>query len=329
MIDLLVSASAYSQNWLMMEDDCDQNPYEALQKKWDDIFEKELSLFVRQDAKLFLQNTKFVFFLISIAAKEADLITTLRRVNYEGVIEELNQHYNLDLTSDTPFEVIRSQIQDILIEKSDEVTEDTLQIFMEILKSPQEIMTRIANALQTLYPLFKDRFFTDQSYQDIDAEIAVCNQQLLETPEEFIRQITLVNYSDQTKVLDNFKYYILYVTSESVLFLHSHRILLFGVSIRGQIEKEARRVDLQAFIKLISDPTRYDILKLLNKQKWYGNELAKHFNLTPATISHHLNKFITLRLIRAESGPQNKIYFDLDQEELRRILKDIERDLLS
>ncbi len=329
MIDLLVSASAYTQNWLITEDDADQTPYENLQKKWDTIFDTELTLFVRQDAKLFLKNTKFVFFLISMASKQDHLTAFLRSLDYQGVLEELNFHYGLPLTKDQNLTDIRTLIKEILIEKSDEVTEDTLQIFMEILNAPHEIMNRISNALDILYPLFKERFFTPESYADIEKEMSICNQQLLDTPEQFVKQVTMVNYSDQTKALEDFRYYILYVTSESVIFLHSHHILLFGVDVRGQIEKEARRVDLQAFIKLISDPTRYEILKLLNKQKWYGNELAKHFNLTPATISHHLNKFIVLRLIRAESGPQNKIFFDLDQDELRRILKDIERDLLN
>jgi len=217
MIDLLVSASSYTQNWLSTDDDSDQNPYETLQKKWDELFDKELSLFVRQDAKLFLQNTKFVFFLISIASKNDDLISTLKKLDYNGIIAELNEHYGLMLTPDLPHDVIRSQIKEVLIEKSDEVTEDTLQIFMEILRSPQEILMRIANALHTLFPLFKDRFFTEGSAKEIEAEIAICNQQLLETPEQFVRQITLVNYSDQTKVLHDFKYYILYVTSEDII----------------------------------------------------------------------------------------------------------------
>lgn len=329
MIDLLVSASTYVQDLRQAEDEIDQPNCEAQRKKWEILFDKELTLFVRQDTKLFFKNMAFVIFLIRLAAHQDHLIDYLRTIDRETMLFELNAHYSTDLNPKSSIEKIQSTLRDALTDKSIDTIEDTLQIYMEILRSPQEVLTRIANALEILFPLFCQYFLSETAYQEIDAELAICNKQLQETPEDFVKQVTLVNYSDQTKVLPDFKYFILYGACEEVIFLHSVHILLFGISVRTHVEKEARRVDLQAFIKLISDPTRYDILKLLNKQKWYGNELAKHFNLTPATISHHLNKFIVLRLIRAESGPQNKIYFELDIDELKRILKDIERDLLS
>lgn len=41
--------------------------------------------------------------------------------------------------------------------------------------------------------------------------------------------------------------------------------------------------------KALSDPTRRQILKLLNKREMTAGEIAERFDVTGATISHHLS----------------------------------------
>ncbi len=46
---------------------------------------------------------------------------------------------------------------------------------------------------------------------------------------------------------------------------------------------------LQDTIKALSDPTRRKILEMLKKQSMAAGEIGKEFDMTGATLSHHLS----------------------------------------
>ena len=47
---------------------------------------------------------------------------------------------------------------------------------------------------------------------------------------------------------------------------------------------------MQETLKALSDPVRRDILELLKSGRLPAGEIAKHFTLSAATISHHLSQ---------------------------------------
>ncbi|WP_370570291.1 hypothetical protein [Sphaerochaeta sp. S2] len=57
--------------------------------------------------------------------------------------------------------------------------------------------------------------------------------------------------------------------------------------------------------------------------------MAKTFNITPATMSYHINKLYGLGLIHVEQGEQNKLYLELDKERLTYLLSQIKDDLIK
>jgi DNA-binding transcriptional ArsR family regulator len=73
-------------------------------------------------------------------------------------------------------------------------------------------------------------------------------------------------------------------------------------------------------LKTISDPTRYQILSLLNQTTYYGQELADRLELSLATISHHMELLVVgAKVVKMElSG--NKAYYKLNREELAKCL---------
>jgi DNA-binding transcriptional ArsR family regulator len=52
-------------------------------------------------------------------------------------------------------------------------------------------------------------------------------------------------------------------------------------------------------LKALSDPTRREILSLLKTEPHSAGEISAHFNLTDATISHHLSALRKAGLIEA------------------------------
>ena len=58
----------------------------------------------------------------------------------------------------------------------------------------------------------------------------------------------------------------------------------------------------------LADPTRRRILKLLQEKEMSAGEIAKYFDMTKPSISHHLNVLKSSGLVLDERQGQNIIY---------------------
>ena len=71
--------------------------------------------------------------------------------------------------------------------------------------------------------------------------------------------------------------------------------------------------------KALSDPTRREILQLLRQGALPAGEIAEHFNMTGATISHHLSVLKNAGLVDAERRG-TYIYYEINLSVLEEIL---------
>lgn len=65
---------------------------------------------------------------------------------------------------------------------------------------------------------------------------------------------------------------------------------------------------MQHVFKAISDPTRRQILKLLQDGSRTAGELAEAFDVSKASMSHHFNVLKAAELIRSERRGQHIVY---------------------
>jgi len=65
---------------------------------------------------------------------------------------------------------------------------------------------------------------------------------------------------------------------------------------------------LNAIFKALSDPTRRKILELLTEGDMNAGDIADHFPITKASISHHLGILKEADLIMSEREGQTIIY---------------------
>lgn len=72
-------------------------------------------------------------------------------------------------------------------------------------------------------------------------------------------------------------------------------------------------------MKALSDPTRRAILNLLKSGSKTAGELAGNFEMTGATISHHLSTLKKADLVK-ESKQKNFIYYSLNASVLEEVL---------
>jgi DNA-binding transcriptional ArsR family regulator len=64
----------------------------------------------------------------------------------------------------------------------------------------------------------------------------------------------------------------------------------------------------QKQFKALADAQRRRILRLLQQGPMSAGEIATHFEVTGATLSHHLAQLKTAELVRSETRGQQRIY---------------------
>ena len=80
-------------------------------------------------------------------------------------------------------------------------------------------------------------------------------------------------------------------------------------------------------LKLLSDHSKFEILKLLRHKSMYGQEICEQLNLSKATISHHMAalssaNFITIR------EEKNRLYYDINETFINDLLQHLSKELL-
>jgi ArsR family transcriptional regulator len=65
---------------------------------------------------------------------------------------------------------------------------------------------------------------------------------------------------------------------------------------------------LDSVFKALSDKSRRQILKLLREKDLSAGEIAKSFNISKPSLSHHLNILKQANLVQTERQGQNIIY---------------------
>lgn len=77
---------------------------------------------------------------------------------------------------------------------------------------------------------------------------------------------------------------------------------------------------LQETMKALADPTRREILKLLRENTLNAGEISEKFEMTSATISHHLSILKDAKLILQEKRGKY-IYYEINTSILDDVLQ--------
>ncbi len=77
---------------------------------------------------------------------------------------------------------------------------------------------------------------------------------------------------------------------------------------------------MNAVFKALNDPTRREILELLQRRDMTAGEIVDQFNITGPSISHHLDLLKQAGLVTAEKQGQY-IYYSLNTTVVDEIMK--------
>ncbi|GMG62498.1 autorepressor SdpR family transcription factor [Tetragenococcus halophilus] len=78
-------------------------------------------------------------------------------------------------------------------------------------------------------------------------------------------------------------------------------------------------MSFEASFKALSDPVRREILQMLKDRRLSAGEISRHFDMTAATVSYHLNILKKAGLVWEEKE-KNFIYYDLNTSILEELM---------
>ena len=78
-------------------------------------------------------------------------------------------------------------------------------------------------------------------------------------------------------------------------------------------------MSMQDTLQALADPTRREILNLLNQSRMSAGEISNHFSISGAAVSRHLSVLKEADLIRNEREGKY-IYYELNATVLEEIL---------
>lgn len=95
------------------------------------------------------------------------------------------------------------------------------------------------------------------------------------------------------------------------------------VFLLGNWKKERgfQGAELVSSLKALGDETRLKIINKVAERPMYIQQLAEELDLTPATISHHINLLLRSQLINliVEADKAKKIYYEVNRDKLREL----------
>ncbi|MGE5629958.1 MAG: ArsR/SmtB family transcription factor [Caulobacteraceae bacterium] len=216
-----------------------------------------------------------------------------------------------------------------LISDMDDKSDEEKEKLGECVDNPSEIKSRLHLLMTQFY---------EKCYKSIEgrllkeSELAKLRYEklFLADPEYFYREF-LNKFSEfEHKEL---VIHVSYFTQIRLwLFLMKPHNQVLWVSLGIYTEHYPRKVFItsrvQKFVKLLSDKKRFEIVELLGRKPHYVYELAAELELTPPTVSYHLNALSDLNLVYVERN-NNKTYYSLNREAVSELLENAAEILLK
>ncbi len=97
-------------------------------------------------------------------------------------------------------------------------------------------------------------------------------------------------------------------------------MIIEDIDWESPAKEEYRLNELVPVWKALGEQSKAEILMFVRDRPAYGSEIAKKFGLTTATVSHHMNRLLNLRLVQAELR-DGKVYYQVRKERLAEVFE--------
>jgi DNA-binding transcriptional ArsR family regulator len=263
-----------------------------------DLSERERDIFFFEELTKEMNENDFYE---KIGNEEIGIVVsdTERMRNIFSYIQEM------DLNSES-----REFIQNCYLHRDSYAEEITkyLNSAITIIKQHQDELMGVANQWEAYW---KDTI-------DADKFFVKCNQVVTNTLVEEKEIVVLPSFIQCAVVWISIENPILPNSNRLLSVCRMGVIILDDFNMQSKVKEEYQMEENQKKLKLLADKSKFDILLFIKEQPAYGSEIAKHFGLTTATVSHHMSLLLEEQLISVEQR-NKKIYYSINQSVLQNL----------
>lgn len=124
---------------------------------------------------------------------------------------------------------------------------------------------------------------------------------------------------------DEYEFYYIYSLYPYTLRVSNDKRNVMLMSLVGKVwDEEVKVKSIQKKMKLLVDPNRMKLLRMIYGNPMFGKEIAKALECTTATVSHHLDLLRKEGLIHEERDKNTK-YFSTNQVAFDRLLNEYQQ----
>lgn len=187
------------------------------------------------------------------------------------------------------------------------------QNFIDTLEAFSDIYERVAPRVDEIYQREVKYFLEDMNDE-----------------ETFRNSFLMIQFDGSTDLLKSIdvcvtvipEFYLLYMLSED----HAKLTLVVGFGMRKYaIEQEVTLA--QEVFKTLGDPTKLLMIQLAAKEPYCAKDFSDRFELSKATISHHINILLSLKLFTLNLQEGKKLYYSTNKALLKRLFENFISDL--
>lgn len=302
--------------------------------EWREKVEKEISPFLSSDVEELFKYTAPMNFLRE-AVLRFELETPEKLCDWLGS-EHIHEALNLmrelfELGESDPFTLDAARLEaayerhDSLLHTS--VSEEVAVVLYAV-RYPEAFLRRLKMVLTEFYEAFvKDEL--PKALELLKPKRDEHQRLLDEDAQKFLNQITMDNFSSLYSPDQAVRIVLCYFANRFIsLNTKKCNIIIYGFDVEQLFRNfdSARVVD--QYLKALADPKRAAIMRLLKQRQWYGKELADHFSLTTATMSYHIEKLLSSRLIQFHTAEKNRILYSINREGIEEMLQLLRADFL-
>jgi DNA-binding transcriptional ArsR family regulator len=199
-----------------------------------------------------------------------------------------------------------------------------------MVQNPKQFLAEFINFLKLIEPMF---YQTYKNYIDQVKEVGLdVSKRLSKNTVESFKKITynLINYEfNGSEEVCNF-----YV---SAIFPYSLRLkgdctIVWGLKSEFSIKKvteinENQLTQRVKVFKALGDKTRYEVLKMIANGVSSVKNIAESLDVSSATISYHINEFLTTGIVYINRNKEKKAGYKIDFKILESVIDSFKDDL--
>lgn len=208
-------------------------------------------------------------------------------------------------------------------------TENHRWILMLLIENPKDYLEVYANLINQIKPIF-DKYLA-QHKEKITTFQETIMQPLISNTDTAFEELT---YGIVPKdVLDDNNIVMTSFVNPyrfSIMTFGETRVILWGLDMKAGFKKIAEfeqnsRKNRSKVFKTLSDETRYEVLRHIASGITSTKAIATSLGVSSATVTYHLNAFLTAKVIKVTKTKNAKYVVDYDR--LENFWKDFMNDL--